>query len=210
MNLFDADLSDMAALQEGTDGRALDRLMARHKEGLYAFIFGFVDDPEDARELLADTFVRIYVKRDSFNRPGRFKSWLYRIAGNLCKDHLRRPQWRQRLAGWVPGLFESEHSEAFAVPDPRPHPGDEALGKEALDRLEAAIDSLPHSLKAALVLHLIEQRPQGECAEMLGVSVKAVETRVYRARRMLAAKLDRDERAQTNALLSGPLSMPAG
>lgn len=210
MNERDADLCDMCALQRGGDDRALDRLMARHKDALFGFICGFVSDREDACELLADTFVRVYLKRDSFTRPGRFKSWLYTIAANLCKDHCRGRSWKQRMAARMPGLFENVRNLIAEVPDPRPDPAGIAVGREALSELQAAVDSLPLILKTALILHVIEQRSQAECAERLGVSVKTVETRVYRARRLLSAKLDRAESASTHSATLARISMSAG
>ncbi len=201
----EADLSDIRALQAG-DERALDRLMARHKHPLYRFICGQVRDAEDAQEILADTFVRVYQKRDQFFPTGRFSSWLYRIALNLCRDCCRK---RLRSAlGLAFSLELFSNGESIStLPDSRPDPMGNAASREAIEQLEELIGALPSKLKTAFVLHLVEQRPQAECAELLGVSVKTIETRVYRARRMLCATLERRERSEH--LLSTTLAAPA-
>lgn len=201
MTISDADAADMKALQATDDERALDRLMARHKEALFGFICRSVQNTEDARELLVETFARVWFKRASFKAPGRFKPWLYQIAVNLCRDRCRRRwRWQNRVSTPVPEICR-ENPDGWQALEPQPDPARDAVSGEAMARLQAAIAALPVDLRTALVLYTIEQYPQAECAEILGISPKAVETRVYRARRQLAALLAREE----PSLLSRPL-----
>lgn len=201
----DADLQDIRQLQAG-DESALDRIMARHKHPLYRFICCQVHDAGDAQEILADTFVRVYQKRDRFLPTGRFSSWLYRIAINLCRDYGRK---RRRsalgLSLYFHDLFPLDEPISALI-DHRPDPLGYVTGGEAVEKLRKLIDALPDKLRSAFVLHLVEQRSQAECAELLGVSVKSIETRVYRARRMLCAAFERNER--TEHRLSMPLAIP--
>lgn len=186
-----ADLNDMLALQAG-DERALDRLMSRHKDALFGFIRGMVRDEEDARELLVETFTRVWTRRETFKAPGLFKPWLYRIAGNLCCDQHRRTVSRLRaFEAWLTEAWRC-WIEGGEPADPRPDPAESAATVESWIHIQRAVANLPCQLRAPMVLCGIEQLSQAECAEALGISEKAVETRIYRARRLLKAVLARD------------------
>ena len=185
----DPDLSLIQELQRGNDG-ALDELMQRHKEPLFRFIYRYVLSEEEARDLLQETFVRVYFKRDQFRPSARFSTWLYRIALNLCRDHARsRAGKQERLTeSLVIRSVEGEERERD-ITAKSANPTEIAQTNEALLQLERAIQTLPHDLKAVLILVALENRPQKECADLLGITVKAVETRVYRARKLLAERL---------------------
>jgi RNA polymerase sigma-70 factor (ECF subfamily) len=182
MSLPDPDLPLLRELQQGNDA-ALDSLMERHSGGLFRFIYRYVLNEEDARDLLQETFVRAYFKRHQFQPRARISTWLYRIALNLCRDHARsRPTKEGKLTESL-ALPREEIAGASRTPS------DHAETNEDLILLEKAIHSLPHDLRTALILAVLEEKPQEECARLLGVSRKAVETRVYRARKLLAERL---------------------
>jgi RNA polymerase sigma-70 factor (ECF subfamily) len=178
MSVPDPDLPLWLELQQGNDA-ALDALMERYSGGLYRFIYRYVLNEEDARELLQETFVRAYFKRHQFQPRAKISTWLYRIALNLCRDHARSRSTK-----------EGKQTESLALPRDEiagttTTPSDQASANEDIIALEKAIQSLPHDLRTALILAVLEDRPQEECAQLLGVSRKAVETRVYRARKLL-------------------------
>ena len=185
----DPDLSLIQELQRGNDG-ALDELMQRHKEPLFRFIYRYVLSEEEARDLLQETFVRVYFKRDQFRPSARFSTWLYRIALNLCRDHARsRAGKQERLTESLVIRSEEGEERERDITAKSANPTEIAQTNEALLQLERAIQTLPHDLKAVLILVALENRPQKECADLLGITVKAVETRVYRARKLLAERL---------------------
>jgi RNA polymerase sigma-70 factor (ECF subfamily) len=178
----DPDLPLWQALQQGNDG-ALDTLMERHSGGLFRFIYRYVLNEEDARDLLQETFVRAYFKKSQFQPRARISTWLYRIALNLCRDHARSRVTK-----------ESKLTESFAMPredivSNTATPSDLASTEEEISLLERAIQRLPDDLRTALIMVALEEKPQEECAQVLGISRKAVETRVYRARQLLRQRL---------------------
>ena len=185
----DPDLSLIQDLQQGRDS-ALDELMLRHKEPLFRFIYRYVLNQEEAEDLLQETFVRVYFKRDQFRPTAKFTTWLYQIALNLCRDHARSHAGKQQrlTESLVVRSDEGDERERDAVAV-HANPADIAQANEELVALEQAIQSLPHDLKTALILVTLENRSQKECADLLGITVKAVETRVYRARKVLEIKL---------------------
>ena len=176
----DLDLPLVRALQAG-DESALNKLMRKYQEPLFWFIWRYTGDEETARDLLQETFVRLYFGIRRFKPHAKFATWLYSIAMNLCRDYARSKQRRQSYA--TESLDAGDvHRE---VPAADRGPAADAESHEELAALERAIQELPHDLRTALLLFAVEGRSQQECAELLGVSAKAVETRVYRARKRL-------------------------
>ena len=174
----DLDLPLVQALQAG-DESALNKLIRKYEEPLFWFIWRYTGDEETARDLLQETFVRLYFGIRRFKPHAKFVTWLYSIAMNLCRDYARSKQRRQSCVteSLDAGDLHHEVADRGAAVDVESH--------ERLEALERAIKELPHDLRAALLLFAVEGRSQQECAELLGVSAKAVEARVYRARKRL-------------------------
>lgn len=188
MSWDDPDLPLWRELQEGKD-TALDTLMKRHGEALFRFVIRYVLSEEDAREIVQETFIRAYFKRHQFQPRARVSTWLYQIALNLCRDHARSRAGRQShqtesITANLPNGGADRDFASSAV-----DPSKEAALREDLGLLHAAIQELPHELKSAFILAVLEDYPQKDCAVRLGITPKAVETRVYRARKILEAKL---------------------
>lgn len=185
--MADADLALVRALQAGDDS-ALDQLMERHQEPLFRFIRGYVQNNADATDLAQETFVRAYFNIGRFKPRAKFATWLYRIALNLCRDHAKSS--RTRNAARTDSLSAEDEAAAISQRDLRASgetPAESAITSEKMTALDGAIAQLPHDLRTALVMTVLEQRSQQECAELLETTPKTIETRVYRARKLLAA-----------------------
>jgi len=179
----DPDLPLVQALQAGHDA-ALDELMARHKDALSAFIYRYVLNETDAAELTQETFVRAYFNICSFRPSAKFVTWLYTIATNLCRDHARSRHGKEaRRTSFLSAEETPEISSGTALPD------EEAIAHEQTAAVAAAIANLPHDLKTALILTALEGLSHIEAGLRLGISPKAVETRVHRARQRLEKAL---------------------
>ena len=180
----DLDLPLVRALQAG-DESALNELIRKYQESLFRFICRYTGDEETARDILQETFVRLYFGIQRFRPRAKFVTWLYSIAMNLCRDYARSKQRRQSYA--TESLDASDALRNVAAADRGPAADVES--HERLANLQKAIEELPHDLRTTLLLFAVEGRSQQECAEILGVSAKAVETRVYRARKILEKKI---------------------
>lgn len=181
----DADLARKAA---AGDDRAYAELVSRHKDGLHRLLRRYLGDAEEAREAAHEAFIAAWSALSRYDPARPFGAWLRTIAINKARDRGRRRAFRRLIFGDRP----PEDTGARHHPDPAATP-DEALARqERLRLLDRAIAGLPDALKAPLLLTAIDGRSQQEAAEILGVSVKAVETRVYRARRILAEALPAD------------------
>ena len=175
---------ELAALTLAGRRDAFATIMSRHREAMYRLIKGYVANPEEALDLLQDCFVSAYKRLDSYDQTRPFRAWLARIAINKCRDWGRRRTVRRLL--FSPGPAPNEATYADPVPD---------LAQAAADRQELgllwkAISELPRTLKEPLILRTIDGLSQAEAAEVLRISEKAVETRVYRARKRLAELRD--------------------
>lgn len=181
----DPDLALVEALVGG-DESALDGLMDRYQEPIFHFIYRHIFNDEDARELANEVFVRLFFNVGKFKPVAKFSTWLYQIALNLCRDHVKSRRARQAVRTDSLSVREDddEHPACDVAVENRT-PSDEALAREKLAALDDGMAALPHDLRAALVLTTLERRSHQESAALLKTTPKAVETRVYRARKFL-------------------------
>jgi RNA polymerase sigma factor (sigma-70 family) len=186
----DPDLTLVQALKAGEE-HALNALMDRHRDGLFRFVLRQVHNEADALDLAMETFVRAYFNIEKFRPAAKFATWLYHIAMNLCRDHLRSRayQYSLRTVSFDAPTQEGGDPSLLQKMEGRPDQKTDRL--EELIVLEKAITQLPEDLKNAFILAALEDRPQAETAELLGISLKAVETRVYRARKLLLEKMSK-------------------
>jgi RNA polymerase sigma-70 factor (ECF subfamily) len=156
--------------------------MRRHREPIFRLIRGHAGNPEEALDLVQECFISAYRHLDRYDQNRPFRAWLARIAINKCRDWGRRRAVRRIL------LLESSPAHSVgSVPDPAPGADEAVVDREELDILWDAVARLPRALKEPLILRTIDGLSQAEAALALGISEKAVETRIYRARRRLAA-----------------------
>lgn len=169
--------------------------MDKYREPLFRFIYRYVGNDEDAADILQETFVRVYFKIKQFKPKARFVTWLYRIATNLCRDHARKSRRKvpiqelaidearkdERAIEKLSGDGWSDHSKYQTE--------EKYQTKEEMDLLDSAIEKLPHDLKTALIFVSLEGKSYGEVAAYLKTTEKAVETRIYRAKKILELSL---------------------
>ena len=181
----DPDLALVHALTGG-DESALTGLMDRYEQPIFHFIYRHVPNDADARELALEVFVRLFFNAGKFKPEARFSTWLYQIALNLCRDHVKSRRVRQatRTESLSAQEDDDEHP-AHAVAVENRTPSHAALAREKLAALDEGMAALAHDLRTALVLTTLEQRSHHECATLLKTTPKAIEARVYRARKFL-------------------------
>lgn len=146
-----------------------------------------VQDMTTAEDISQEVFVTVYKTILSFKEQSSISTWIYRITVNKCLDHLRA-QSRQKRGGIFSKLFSIEGS-AMEAPD-FVHPGVLAENREKAAYLFKAINSLPENQKTAFVLVHIEDLPQKEVAEIMDLSVKAVESLLQRGKANLRKYLE--------------------
>ncbi|WP_375269684.1 RNA polymerase sigma factor [Phenylobacterium sp.] len=180
--------AELAARALGGDDRAFAVLVRRHKNGLYGFVRRYVGDGDPAVEIIQETFVAAWLALRRYDSSRPFAVWLRAIALNKCRDRARRATVRRLVFG----DRDPDAPEVQRQADPMPDAEATMLQRQRLTRLERAISRLPPKLKEPLLLTYFEEMSQQQAADLLGVSVKTVETRIYRARRRLAELLSLD------------------
>jgi RNA polymerase sigma-70 factor (ECF subfamily) len=161
------------------DRQALEALLLRHQAQVYRFGLKLCRDPEDARDVLQDTLLAMARGVGDFRGASSVSTWLYAIARSACIKKRRR---RKDAPREVRSLDGDRSGEATRVADPTPAP-DALLGeRESALALERAIDALDPKYREVLLLRDVEGLPAREVAEVLGLGVQAVKSRLHRAR----------------------------
>jgi RNA polymerase sigma-70 factor (ECF subfamily) len=168
---------------------ALNELMRRYKHKLFAFIFRYVKDEDAAHDILQESFIRLHFKADSYSPAYKFSTWLYQIAINLCRDWGRKQKVRQFLSLDTSIGDDGVSHYHDIIADSDNNIEDLVDTRQQLKIIDQEIAKLPHKLKTALILFALEGNSQETCAQLLSTTPKTVETRVYRARKILAKKL---------------------
>jgi RNA polymerase sigma-70 factor (ECF subfamily) len=182
-----ADDAEEAALLEAARGgcaRSFRLLVEHHQGRIHRFCFRYLRDEGDALEACQDTFIRAHGALGRFRPTARFSTWLFQIALNLCRDQRRRKR-RDHVA-------IEDHQSHLTCHRAAP---DEAVMRDAdLARLDEGLAALPEKCRAVLVLCCLEGLDHAECGAILKCSPRAVEGRLYRARRRLTEWWNRQER----------------
>lgn len=177
----------MVRLREGDD-QALNELMERWQKPLHSFILRYVGNYADSIELAEETFVRVYHHRSRFNFKSKFSTWLLTIATNLCRHHAR---WRTRhpTISLDDTASMDEVSDENLLVSPEEIPSALAERSQIAELIREEIAKLPHDLKTVVLLFEYENLSYDEIGGILACTPKAVETRLYRARKQLTKKL---------------------
>ena len=170
----------LQALQAG-DRAEFARLVEAYSPFIYRLGMKMLNNPQDAEDILQETFIKAYHHIENFNGRSRISTWLYRIATNealmlLCR---KRPD---ALSVNQPWENETAEQEPLQIKDWCCLPEGELMSDEARDQLDLAVDNLPASLRVVFLLREIDGLSTRETAEVLDLSEAAVKTRLSRAR----------------------------
>jgi len=181
------DRADMERLMAGQD-TALNDLMERHAAPVFHFLCRMVGNEDDANDLGQETFARVFRARANFRLSDKFSTWLYTIAANLARNHFR---WRARhpSISLESSADDPEQTLESILPAQGPSPGEQTIVAERAAIVRAAVARLPEDLREAIVLCEWEERSVAEAATILVTTPKAVESRLYRARKILRERL---------------------
>ena len=176
--------ADLVALALAGSQAGFSQLLERYRDPVFRLVRHHLGNDAEALDVTQESFIAAFAALGRYDPARPFKSWLLRIALNKCRDWARRRKVRQFFTWAVP--IEHAHAVADSAPDP-----EEALASRAeVARIRSALAALPASLKDPLILCALEGHSQDEAAVLLGISRKAVEVRIYRARQNLSALLE--------------------
>lgn len=181
-----AELADDALATRAArgDAQAFAALVTRHKASLYSYVRRYVGSADDAYDLLQQTFISAWLALDRYDAELPLLAWLRAIARNKCRDHARKTKVMRLL------MVVDWPVSAGRVADARAGPDERWIEEEGLRAVDKAIADLPRALKEPLLLTAFEGLTHIEAGRELGITAKAVETRISRARRKLARVMD--------------------
>ncbi|MEO1591200.1 MAG: sigma-70 family RNA polymerase sigma factor [Cyanobacteria bacterium J06632_22] len=184
------DLIDRCQSHRQPNKAAFSELMRRYQSHVEKQLYHLAPDWSDRADLAQEVWIRVYRNIRRLNAPAKFKGWLSRITTNLFYDELRK---RKRYAGMV-SLDAPRHLDDgqvdWELPCTEPTPGDTMMTREFYERLQGAISELPEVFRTTIVLREIKGLPYEEIAELTGVSLGTVKSRIARARYRLQGELN--------------------
>lgn len=179
----DLDIQLMHSLAEGED-LALNHLIDAWSQPLLAYLSRLTGSTATAADLAQECFVRVYRHRFRFRSSQKFSIWLFAIATNLARNHAR---WRGRHPEM---LMEHQDLSRMPVAATDAPPSEQAITNERLLAVQNAVAALPHDMREVLVLTTWHGMSHAEIARVQNSSEKAVELRLYRARKLLRGMLE--------------------
>jgi RNA polymerase sigma-70 factor (ECF subfamily) len=186
---------ELVRLAQAGDARAFEALVVKYQRRIARHVARYVRGAGDVEDVVQDTFIRAYRGLASFRGDSAFYSWLYRIATNAALNHLKRAPSEELLGDDLP----EERAEAFepGVSDGE-NPERTLMASQIADAVQKGMERLQPELANALMLYEVEGNSYAEIAEMTGVPIGTVRTRIFRARESLAKRLEPVLRPQRN------------
>jgi RNA polymerase sigma-70 factor (ECF subfamily) len=163
---------------DAVDAVSFNRALAEHGDGLKNYAFRMLGDPMLAEDVAQDSFLALF-RHLSQVPSSAFRPWLYRVARNLCLDHLRRRRFKLRLFRDVSRDDDEDLVPADGSAD---RPDQIAEARETHAAIEEAIQALPTKFREAFLLCEIQGLSYEDAAAILRCPVKTVSTRLFRAR----------------------------
>ena len=179
--------AEAIATLQAKDPEAMERLVHDHAHRIYGAILRLVHDPDEAQSLVQETFLQAFRSLDAFRGHSKVSTWLYGIAMNVTRDHLRKKTRQRRVLSeqhlaWLQPYYtwRGTHAERAAW-DP-----ERMMEKRERARLvREAIDQLPERYRIVLTMRDLEELSTAEVAEALSISEGSVRVRLHRARNAL-------------------------
>ncbi len=143
----------------------------------------------EAEDLVQEVFVKIHQALPEFRGESQLSTWIYRIATNAAIDRARAPSFKQARREECLDRAEATASPDFWTGEPAPSLDQQLLTKQRFECFATYVRGLPARYRAVLVLSELEELPDKDIAEILGLSVGAVKIRLHRGRRLLLQAL---------------------
>ena len=180
-------------LRQG-DTEALEAVMVRYSGRVYRLAFGITRNDADAEEIVQDVFLTLFRKIDTFEGRSALGTWIYRVTTNaaLIKRRGKRVELEVLLEDYLPRFLEDGHREgdrAFLCADWSQGPDEAAQAAETRAILTQALERLPDTYRAVVLLRDLEGLSNEQAAEVLGETVASVKSRLHRARMALREQL---------------------
>jgi len=172
------------------DPEAFGLLVRRHQSALFDLVLRVIGNHAEAEDIIQQVFIDAYRHLAEFRHGSQFFTWLYSIALNRARNHLRQRKTRRSVSldGLVPG---PDKASVFQLPDSLPSPEEQVERKMNLDWIAGAIGGLPVEYQPIFVLHYFHNLPLDEVARRVGRPLGTVKVYLHRARKELLKARER-------------------
>ncbi|MFQ5570839.1 MAG: RNA polymerase sigma factor [Rhodothermales bacterium] len=178
--MCDEDL--MLQFQRGTI-EAFDILVNRYKDPLTSYIYRFLGDVRECEDLLQETFLRVYRNRHSYRRIAKYSTWLYTIAGNLARSEYRKRKRRKLFS--LQSINREDEAYEVEIPDETFSPDRHTENTLQDHYIQEALKQLPEEFREVVVLRDVQQLAYEEIAQITGLPMGTVKSRINRGRTKL-------------------------
>lgn len=177
--------------QQGSqpDRVAFAELLRRYESHVNRLFYHLAPDWQERADLAQEVWIRVYRNIQKLQEPAKFRGWVSRIATNLFYDELRKRKRIARPISLDAPIRMNDGEMSWELASDTPSPTDNLATKEFYDQLQKAIADLPESFRTTIVLREIQGLPYEEIAEITGVSLGTVKSRIARARLKLQSML---------------------
>ena len=160
---------------------------------VYNLALQYVQNTWDAEDITQEVFVKVHQHLHRFdNDMASLKTWIYKITIHQCLDFIKAKKAKKRF-GFITSLFSRETNEPLEDVAHFNHPGVLAEDREALQQVFHFINQLPDNQRTVFILARLEDKSQKEIAEIMGITAKAAESLLQRAKQSLQKKLNNSE-----------------
>lgn len=180
---------DLILKASKNDVSAFEELILPYTNQLLSYTFRMLKSREDAEDALQETYLKVYKSLDKFEGNSSFKTWLYKVATNVCLDMLRK---QKRQTHQSLNVTDEDGEHEISIPDETYSPEISAKKSAAMDALKKAMDSLNEEHKIIITLRDINGLSYEEIAEATETNVGTVKSRINRARIHLRKLLEKD------------------
>jgi len=171
---------DLLHRSQRGDRKAFDALTEKYRDRVLCAVAAMVGDDAQAEDLVQEALRKAWEALPKFERRCKVSTWLYQIALNLARNHIR--DRAHRAAPESPSRLDARPAERRTVLS-------SVIRHERAELIALAIDRLPPTLREAFVLHYIEDLPYEEIAEIVGANVGTLQVRAVRAKKLLRKQL---------------------
>jgi len=187
VSVEDNDIKLIIAFQKG-DEFSFNEILNKYEKPLINFIYRFIGSQTEAEDIVQEVFIRVYKSAANYKPSFRFSTWIYKIATNLCIDYHRKRKIKTVSLNHPINTKEGEiKRETTDLSQATPDISIEK--KQISETIQSALLSLPVNQRIALTLKVYENKSYREISEIIGCSVPAVESLLFRARLSLRNKL---------------------
>ena len=185
---------------KGGDSAAFSHIVEKYQQPIYNLCYRMLNNADDAEDAAQEVFIRAYSKLDTYDDTGRFSTWLFSIASHYCIDQLRRHHLK--LVSW------DDLGAWYHLPDQNsPQPEKVLIETEAAQEVRTRLNVLPPDYRITVILKYWYAMPYQEIAQTLETTVGAIKSKLFRARKMMAAKSTPRQQGGASAL--GQIILPA-